>query len=125
MRSWSLRRLSTALAVCVLLPATAQAQVLPFFGFRGPGLSPEDNRLFFESVARLNEADPSQVGRSDAWSNPQTSTSGTNTILRVFHSGGMVCHRVRHHIVIAGRPSGSDYRLTWCLTQSGEWKTKG
>jgi hypothetical protein len=31
----------------------------------GRGLAPEDNRLLFESVARLNAADPSQVGRSD------------------------------------------------------------
>ena len=90
----------------------------------GPGLSPEDNRLLFESVARLNAADPAQAGRFAAWSNPQTNNSGTSTILRVFRSGGMACHLVRHHIVVAGRPSGLDYRLTWCRTPSGEWKIK-
>jgi surface antigen len=110
-------------AVWLLLTAAAQAQVIPFHGNFGPGLSPEDNRLMFESVARLNAVEPSQVGRSEAWSNPQTKSHGTSTILRMFHSGGMACHLVRHHIV-AGRPPARDYRLTWCRTSTGEWKIK-
>jgi surface antigen len=122
MRLWSPRCLSAALAAFILLPAAAQAQVNPFRG--GPGLSPEDNRLLFESIARLNAAEPAKVGHSDAWSNPQTNTSGTSTILRVFHSGGMVCHLVRNHIAVAGQPPARDYRLTWCRTPSGEWKIK-
>jgi surface antigen len=97
----------------------------PVSQLRGPGLSPGDNQLLFESVARLNAAKPSQTGRSEAWSNPQTNSSGSSTLLRVFHSGGMACHLVRHHIVVAGRQPGHDYRLTSCRTQSGEWKTKG
>ena len=124
MRRWSPRRLSAALAALVGLSAAAQAQVIPFSGSFGPGLSPEDNRLLFESVARLNEAEPSQVGRSEAWSNPQTKSHGTSTILKVFHSGGMTWHLVRHRIV-ADRTPSRNYRLTWCRTASGEWKIKG
>jgi surface antigen len=124
MRPRQLRCLSAALAVCVLLSAAAQAQINPFRGSGSRGLSPEDNQLLFESVARLNAAEPSKVGSSEAWSNPQTKTSGTSTVLRVFHSGGMVCHLVRHHIVVAGTPPGRDYQLTWCRTPSGEWKIK-
>lgn len=108
----------------VLLFEAAQAQVLPFGGNFGPGLSPEDNQLLFKSVARLNAAEPSRVGRSEAWSNPQTKTSGTSTILRVFRSGGMACHLVRHHIVVVGQARARDYRLTWCRTSTGEWKIK-
>jgi hypothetical protein len=37
----------------------------------------------------------------------------------------MVCHRLRHHIVIAGQQPGRDYRLNWCRTSTGEWKSKG
>ena len=122
MRPRSARCLSATLAAFVLLPAAVQAQINPFRG--GPGLSPEDNRLLFESIERLNAAEPAKVGRSEAWSNPQTNTSGTSTILRVFHSRGMVCHLVRNHIVVAGHPQGHDYQLTWCRTPSGEWKIK-
>jgi len=117
--------LSALLAACVLLSAAAQAQINPFRGSGGRGLSPEDNQLLFESVARLNAAEPSQVGRSDGWSNPRTHSSGTSTVLRVFHSGGMVCHLLQHRIVVAGEPPAHDYRLTWCRTPAGEWKIKG
>ena len=115
--------LSAALAVGVLLFAAAQAQVIPFAGNFGPGLAPSDNQMLFDSVARLNATEPSKVGQSDSWSNPETKSSGTSTILRVFHSGGMACHLVRHHIV-AGRPPSRDYRLTWCRTTIGEWRSK-
>jgi hypothetical protein len=107
----------------VFLSAAVQAQVMPFRGTFGPGLSPEDSQLLFESVARLNAAEPGRVGRSETCSNPQTKTSGTSTILKVFHSGGMTCHLVRHHIV-AGKTPSRDYRLTWCRTSNGEWKIK-
>jgi surface antigen len=116
--------LSAPLAACSLFSAAAQAQVIPFFGNFGPGLSPEDNRLAFESVARLNEAEPSLVGRSETWDNPQTKSHGSSTILKIFHSGSMECHLVRHRI-IAVRPPPRNYSLTWCRTPSGEWKIKG
>jgi surface antigen len=117
--------LSAALAACALLSAAAQAQVIPFSGNFGRGLAPSDNQMVFESVARLNATEPSKVGQTDSWSNPETKSSGSSTILRVFHSGGMLCHLVRHHIVVPGQPTARDYRLTWCRTPSGEWKTKG
>jgi surface antigen len=120
----SARWLPAALAVLLFLIAAAQAQVIAFQGNLGPGLSPEDNRLLFESVERLNAAEPSQIGHSDTWSNPQTKSHGSSTILKVFHSGGLECHLVRHQIV-TGRSSGRDYRLTWCRTPAGEWKIKG
>jgi surface antigen len=123
MRLRSPRCLSAALAACLMLSASGQAQVIPFGG-NGPGLSPEDNQMLVESIARLNAAEPSRVGLSESWNNPQTRTSGTSTILRVFHSRGMVCHLVRHQIVAAGRARPRDYRLTWCRTPTGEWKIK-
>ena len=113
------RCLSVALAACVLLFEAAQAQVMPFGGNFGPGLSPEDNRLLFESVVRLNAAKPSRVRCSEAWSNRQTQTSGTSTILRVFRSGGMACHLVRHYIVVVGQAPAPDYQLTWCRASTG------
>src|ERR1700745_1971738 len=92
----SLLCLLAALAGCFILSA-AQAQVMPFRGTLGPGLTPQDSQLLFESIARLNEAEPSKVGRSEVWSDPQTKSSGTSRILRVFRSDGMACHRLRHH----------------------------
>jgi surface antigen len=115
--------LSDVFAVFVLLPLAAQAQVIPFAGNFGQGLAPSDNQMIFESAARLNAAEPSKVGLSDTWSNPETKSHGTSTILKVFHSGGMACHLVRHRFN-AGRPPSRDYRFTWCRTSTGEWKIK-
>jgi hypothetical protein len=103
MKLRSLHRLSVALAAYGFLSGAAQGQVIPFQGNFGPGLSTEDSQLLFQSVERLNAVEPSRVGRSDAWSNPQTKSHGSSTILKVFQSDGMTCHLVRHHIV-AVRP---------------------
>jgi surface antigen len=124
MRFRSPHGLVLALAACLLLSAAVQAQVISFGGDFGPGLSPEDNRLMVESIARLNAAEPSRVGLSESWNNTQTRTSGSSTILRVFHSRGMACHQLRHQIVAAGQSRPRDYRLTWCRTATGEWKIK-
>ena len=79
---------SAALAVCVLLPVAAQAQIIPFAGNFGPGLAPSDNQMLFESVARLNATEPSKVGQSGLASNPDTKSHGSSTILKVFHANG-------------------------------------
>ena len=118
------RYLFVALAACVLLAEAVQSQVMPFGGKFDSGLSPNDRRLLFDSVARLNATEPSRVGFSEGWSNRQTQTSGISTILRVFRSRGMACHLVRHHIVVIGQGRARDYRLTWCRTSTGEWKIK-
>jgi len=123
MANRSLRFFSIVLTAFAVLPVTALAQVIPFQGNFGPGLSPQDNQMMFESVGRLNAAEPAKVGQSDSWRNTQTNSSGSSTILRVFRSGGMPCHLVRHQIV-AGRPQARSYQLTWCRTSTGEWKIK-
>jgi hypothetical protein len=45
---------SAALAAFILLPAARRPSSTRSRG--GPGLSPEDNRLLFDSIARLNAA---------------------------------------------------------------------
>src|SRR5947207_1302035 len=91
--------LSAALALYVLLAAAAQAQVIPFAGNFGQGLAPSDNQMLFGSVARLNATEPSKVGQSDSWSNPETRSHGSSTILKVFHSDCKACHPVCRPIV--------------------------
>ena len=119
------RRCKAFVACALLLPWTAQAQVNPFRSNRqGPSLSPEDTQLLFDRVDRLNRAEPAQVGQSETWSNPQTGSSGTSTLRRIFRSGGMTCHLLQNHVLVAGRPAGRDYRLTWCRTSAGEWKIR-
>ena len=54
--------LSATFAACVLLLAPALAQVSLLT--RGQGLSPEDNRLLFESIARLKKHSAAEWNRA-------------------------------------------------------------
>ena len=108
----------------VSFATVASAQINPFRSNRtGPTLSVEDNRLLLASIDRLNTAEPVRPGLSENWVNPDSKSSGTSTVVRVFHAQGKPCHLIRHHIVVAGhRPA--NYQLTWCRTSAGEWKIK-
>jgi hypothetical protein len=68
--------------------------------------------------------EPSKVGSSEAWSNPQTKSSGTYTVLRVFHSSGMVCHLVRHQIVVAGQPPVTSTALPGAVRRPGNGRSR-
>jgi hypothetical protein len=86
------------------------------------GLSSPVNQLLFESLARLNAAEP-------GWKLRGMEQSADERLRRLHDTpgvplGGMACHLVRHHVVVAGRQPGHNYRLTWCRTPSGEWKIK-
>ena len=100
MRPRFLHCLWSALAVWVLLPVAAQAQIIPFAGNFGPGLAPSDNQMLFDSVARLNATEPSKVGQSDSWSNPETKSH--------FEQFCDV-----HKIVVSDQPLGTTVSANW------------
>src|SRR5437879_205425 len=107
------------LALVSIAPA-AGAQTNPFrLNRTGAALSPADNQLLFSSINRLNAAEPARPGLSESWSNPETKSSGTSTLVRIIRAKGQPCHVVQHHIAVAGRQP-TEYRLTWCRTAAGE-----
>jgi surface antigen len=66
-------------------------------------------------------------GTTLPWNNPQTSNSGTVTLLQTFpSSGGKQCRRVKYHVVDGGKNSlgirPADYVLTNCLLPDGTWR---
>jgi hypothetical protein len=61
MRPWSLHCLLMAFVVCFILPAAAEAQVIPFAGNFGQGLAPSDNQMIFQSVTQLDAVEPSHT----------------------------------------------------------------
>ncbi len=106
--------------------AVAHAQINPFWSSTRAGghLTNEDLRRLDASIDRLNTATPPRIGQTDSWSNPNTRSSGSSILRRVFQSGGMTCHLLQHHISAAGKRPGSTFDLTWCRTSNGEWKIK-
>jgi surface antigen len=109
-----------------LAAAPVQAQVNPFRSDRlGRSMSQEDRTLMTESIDRLNATPNLRVGQTDSWSNPQTGSSGVNTVQGNFRANGMPCHRVQHFIARGDRPEGSTFSMTWCRTAQGAWKMRG
>ena len=92
MRPRSRRSLSAAVAVFSLLPAAVQAHVNPLCG--GQRLSPADNQLQFESVARLNAAEPASPARAAQPAAPAQAiqlADGTWTVQGIRIPGSRLC----------------------------------
>jgi surface antigen len=75
-----------------------------------------------EATQKLYMSNDVPVGTSEEWSNPNTGTHGTVTLIQKSRYKGMPCRRLRHDIVLK-RPTDS-YRLVVdrCRTDEGEWK---
>ncbi|HEY6434422.1 MAG TPA: hypothetical protein VIZ17_20805 [Acetobacteraceae bacterium] len=119
--------MKTQLLVLPLLLAAvpAAAQVNPFWSNRtGPRLSQSDQDKLLSSIDQLNHATDLHVGSKQSWSDPTSGNHGTNSVARIFQSGGLQCHLLHHEISMKGRAAPRVYNLTWCLTPDGEWKIK-
>ncbi len=109
----------------LLMAFPAAAQVNPFWSNRtGPRLSQSDQAKLLSSIDQLNHAPNLHVGSKQSWNDPTSGNHGTNSVTRIFQSGGMDCHLLRHELSLKGRAQPRIYNLTWCLTPDGEWKIK-
>jgi surface antigen len=65
-------------------------------------------------------------GTTIAWSNPDSTNSGTVTLLDRFRSEGRDCRRVRYKVKPGRKQPASvvpsDYMLTSCQLADGSWK---
>jgi len=108
-----------ALALC---SATAQAQINPFRGYRGPTLNSQDYTLAREAARKLLDNDSAPIGSSEQWQNADTGHGGTITLMSLFHRSGMPCRTLQSRVEFKApdRPR----TLTWraCRTPAGEWK---
>lgn len=113
------------LLVCLLTGAAgvvtpAHAQQFPPFGSRlGPGLRGDDLKIVTDVTAKLNAAG---TKGSEGWSNAQTGTSGTVTLVRGFHRSGMECHEMKYRFDFVRPVRHQNYTLDWCRTPTGEWR---
>ncbi|MEO9188736.1 MAG: RT0821/Lpp0805 family surface protein [Acetobacteraceae bacterium] len=118
-------RASIAILPALLLLAVtppAHAQQFPPFGTRlGPGLKGDDLAIVTNVTDALNAAGTKD---SKTWSNPKTSTSGTISLIRDFHSAGMGCHELKYLFDFTRPARHRTYTLNWCRTAAGEWKIK-
>lgn len=69
-----------------------------------------------------NQLNAAGTKGSEGWSNPQTGTSGTVTLVRGFHRSGMECHEMRYSFNFVRPTRHQNYTLDWCRTPAGEWR---
>jgi hypothetical protein len=114
------------MVICLDLGASAtMAQFTPFLARRAePGLSATDLDLMRSSIDRLNRNQSVAVGSEEQWANPATGSHGLSTVVRIFTSGHMPCHAVRHVSFPLGRDKAERLDLTWCRVAEGTWKIK-
>ena len=107
------------LAACVLLPASARAEINPFYAT----LAESDRRLAMTAVQEALETLPSQQTRR--WRNPATGVSGFVTPLRTFRiESGHYCRDYQESISAAGKAEARQF--TACRRAAdGRWIAVG
>ena len=105
-----------------LAPAfSAQAQVNPFRGSTGAGLTSADFRMQDAAARRLVSHGTPADGAAESWSNPKTGASGRVTVESTFHKKGMLCRKVSFAAKTAARQDARTTETDWCRTSHG-WR---
>ena len=98
-----------------------QAQVNPFRGSTGAGLSSADFRMQEDAGRRLVSHGSPANGATENWSNPKTGASGTVTVESTFHKKGMLCRKVNFASKTAAQQDAITTVIDWCRTSHG-WR---
>jgi surface antigen len=115
--------LIAALALLVAAPPSGLAQIYGPSVRDSATLTQSDIAIVQPLVRQGLTGKPN--GTTLPWNNPQTSNSGTVTLLQAFPSSGKQCRRVKYHVVNGGKNSSgirpADYVLTSCQLADGTW----
>ena len=112
-------RLLLLLALSVLLPPAASAQINPFRGSRGTPLNADDLTALTDASNRLLDRPHLAAGGTEPWSNPQSGANGTITAGNPVQRKGMACRVLNYRITVPDPQRNAT--LTWCKTKDG-WK---
>ncbi|MEM8730458.1 MAG: hypothetical protein AAGF79_11120 [Pseudomonadota bacterium] len=81
------------------------------------GLTQDDINVMSSTAAELYQTGTPQVGRTSAWSNPDTGARGEAT-LTGFASN---CADIRHVVFTQRRPEAQQFVFRNCKTADGNW----
>ena len=113
--------LGMAVAGLVLCAASsAQAQINPFRGYRGPTLTKGDFDAGIQAAARLLGDDPKPVGTVETWTGSGSGNTGTLTVERAYRRHGEECRAVRSRVTYKSGTKRS-FLLNACRV-SKQWK---
>ena len=107
------------LALSVLLPLPASAQINPFRGSRSTPLNADDLTALTDASNRLLDRPNLVAGGTEDWNNPQSGITGTVTAGNPVHRKGLACRALSYRITAPAPQRNA--KLTWCKTKDG-WK---
>jgi surface antigen len=112
-------RLLLLLALSVLVPPPASAQINPFRGSRATPLNADDLTALTDASNRLLDRPKLAAGGTEDWSNPQSGTNGTVTAGKPSHYKGLACRTLSYRLTAPSPQRNATLR--WCKTKDG-WK---
>ena len=119
-RNLLVRTIGVTAAVC-LWSATANAQINPFRGYKGPQLTKADLEQGMQAADKLLKADEAKVGASETWTGPTSGNSGTLTVQSAFERKGNTCRSLQS-VVNYKAGTKRTWTLNVCRIANGDWK---
>ena len=109
------------IALAVLVPLSASAQVNPFRGSKGTPLKSDDLAALKEATVKLLDQSHVNAGDTQSWNNPRSGAEGTVTAGHTVKRKGLACREVANDVTMPGANPQRSAKLVWCKTKDG-WK---
>lgn len=85
-------------------------------------LTDEDLQVMNAAASKLRESETTPIGQTETWSNPNSGSSGTVTLLQRFQRRDLPCQKIRHAFRDKAHADASVLDIDVCRLPSGEWK---
>ena len=108
-------------ATLIALAIPARAQINPFRGSSGAGLTASDFHMQDTTARKLTQQSDPHDGETRNWTNPRTGASGRVTVVNSFKKGDMLCRKLEFASKTKGQGDERTTQVNWCQTPQG-WK---
>jgi surface antigen len=109
-------------AIILVAPALASAQINPFRGRGADKLTGDDVRKVIETSDKLLARDRLPVGSSEEWKNDATGASGRVRVSNDLRRHGLACHTLAYEAKTRTGLAPKSTTLVWCRDKDGAWK---
>ncbi len=111
--------------ILIAVPAyQAEAQINPFRNSAVEDLTEKDLELMGAAAVPLYKTEKPEIGKSAAWTNPDSGNFGTIELVDVYVWRKMPCRKLQHLMQIKKQRDALNISIDRCQVESGEWKIR-
>jgi len=122
------RFLGCAVVMTMILMAVpayqAEAQINPFRNSAAQDLTEKDLEIIGAAAKPLYKVENPEVGKSAAWTNPESGNFGTIELVEVYEWRKMPCRKLQHLMQVKGWRDTLNMTVDRCQIPSGEWRIR-